>query len=94
MVLIVWEDAQSGTHRWTRDADLPDEFTPALVGTVGWLIREKGERITLAMGMSVDSEGVREFADLWTIPRGCIRQWTLLGNSWDRAVDKPAGQAT
>lgn len=79
LVLLEWEDAFNGNHSWSDMDELPKEFRPVIIETVGFEIHRNAKRTTLAMTFqSEDGERISRSLDLMTIPAGCIRKRKVL----------------
>lgn len=74
LALVRWEDAFNGDHDWQPLAEVPAEIEAFHVLTVGHIVRQDADRITLAM--SINESG--QCCDLFTIPTGCVRNVTIL----------------
>lgn len=73
-VEVVWLDAV--THGGWSD---PEEKTlPAEIRTRGWLIADEPEYVTLAMG--IDTANNAEVGNIWTVPRGMIKEIKQVGS--------------
>lgn len=76
LVLVEWHDAFTSDCCWTPlkeiDLDLPPE--PVLCYTVGFILYDTDDAITLSMTMSHS-----DVASLWTIPKGMIKKIKKLG---------------
>lgn len=67
LVLVDWLDP-AGAASW-RDLADAKEYPMAVCVTVGWLIVDKADRITLAASINDDGNA----ADLTTMPRACVQ---------------------
>lgn len=70
IVLIEWRDAQSSPG-WHGADELQRGL--AAIKSVGWLVSESEESVTLAISVGTHAAG-----DLLSIPKSCIvREWAL-----------------
>jgi hypothetical protein len=67
-VLVVWVDPTSGTHGWKDLKDVA-AIKPPVANSVGWIVNETDEFLTLISHQSED-----EVDGEVCIPRACIRQ--------------------
>lgn len=68
--LVAWVDAAATMAAWTSPEDLPK---PALVHSVGWMVKDNSDYITLTLSIPHDHEGNPEYGPALTIPRGMIK---------------------
>ena len=77
LVKVVWKDIQGLDETWV-DMDEVSEFEPVSVETVGWIVMEGEEYITLLSSLSTD----KTFGgSITSIPRGCIDSIVLVSQS-------------
>lgn len=80
-VKVTWVDASTKSG-WTDRQDV--ELTPALVRSVGWLVEETKDSISLASSFGRNGPG--DFADYLTIPTSCVQSVeTLFATPPERA---------
>ena len=68
-LLVVWEDSNV-TRGWHDQDDTT--YHPSTVMTIGWLIHENRNCITVASS-AIFQKGNQQVTDPMTIPRGCIQ---------------------
>ena len=68
LVLVRWADIQSHDGAWVDMEEIP-EYTPVVVETVGWIITNAPDYITLVSSLSDDKTFT---GSVCLIPRGCI----------------------
>ena len=69
LVLIRWADIQSHDGPWVDMAEIP-EYTPVVVETVGWIITDADDYITLVSTLSDDKTFT---GSVCSLPKGCIK---------------------
>jgi hypothetical protein len=69
MVCVRWEDPIAEEGPWVSPDDL--HLKPAYVETLGWVVLESPEYITVASTVSLTPDMM--YGDVNVIPRGCIR---------------------
>jgi hypothetical protein len=75
LVCIEWEDSYNGDHRWQPLSDIPKEPLQFAIKTTGFVVAESKKNIQLTMSITdPDPDGERQICDLFTIPKGCIRE--------------------
>lgn len=74
LVLIEWEDAFNGDHKWTEIADIPKRISPMVIQTVGFVVRRSKKRVTLTMSVARN----KTCCDMFTIPTAMIRKEVAL----------------
>jgi hypothetical protein len=86
-VMVEWADAES-TSEWRRDSTLRGEQDkgPMLCRTVGWIVHETKEVLTLACSFSND----HDVAGTWKIPQSCVRKVTFLNFEREEGGDQKA----
>ena len=68
-VYLEWHDAQSMAEgAWQRRKDV-EKLTPALVRSVGWILTETKDHITL-----IAHDGENEVGGDFCIPKACIKK--------------------
>lgn len=73
-VLVIWEDSYNGDHSWNQLSDLPKDPLAFAIRTLGFIVAENDTHLQLCMSISdPDEDGDRQICDLFTIPKGCIR---------------------
>lgn len=73
-VEVVWVDSCSYAEVWiSKDLIKDIPLTPSKCTTVGYLVQEDDNRVTIAQSIN---DG--EYGRLFTIPRGCITNLTEL----------------
>jgi hypothetical protein len=77
LAVVLWEDSYNGDHHWFRASEVPAEIVGHHLMTVGWLVRQSADRVTLVMSVGVTGDDP-ELCDTFTIPRGCLRAMSIL----------------
>ena len=75
LVMIRWKDIQSHDGPWMVIEEIP-EFKPVTVETVGWIITDHEQYVTIVSTLSDDQTFTRSVC---SIPRGCIESIKTLG---------------
>lgn len=83
LVAIEWEDSYSGNQEWFKAETMPNSVEPLICLTVGFIVVEEPDRLTVAQSFSHDS-----YANLWTVPIKMIRKITKL--QWF-TLERPEG---
>ena len=74
LVKVVWKDIQGLDETWVDIGDVSD-FEPVSVETVGWIIVESDEYLTLLSSLSAD----KTFGgSITSIPKGCIESMVMV----------------
>jgi len=74
LVKVVWKDIQGLDETWV-DMETMSDFEPVSVETVGWIVVESKEYVTLLSSLSVD----QTFGgSITSIPKGCIESMVLV----------------
>lgn len=74
LVKVVWKDIQGLDETWVDMEEMSD-FEPVSVETVGWIVVEGSEYITLLSSLSTD----QTFGgSITSIPRGCVESVRLV----------------
>jgi len=71
-VLVKWRDAvhpESGL--WTLDKDLEND-ADLIVETCGFLVFKSADRLRVAVAVSDDGAGGKQYSGIMTIPRSCV----------------------
>lgn len=69
LIIVHWLDIVHGYYDgWCDAKKKAKNFKPALMRSVGWLVKEKKTHLTLCQNLCKDGDGF----SLVTIPRGCI----------------------
>lgn len=76
LVHLVWEDI--APHEGSWEARKKVKPAPAVMESVGWLIREDTQYVVMAMDYDLKDDMV---AGLATYPRGCVRSLTIIGEN-------------
>ena len=74
LVLVKWVDIQSHDGPWV-DMEEASEYAPVVVETVGWIITDAEDYITLVSTLSDDNTFT---GSVCSIPKGCIKSTTPL----------------
>ena len=69
LVKIEWIDSCSSNTEWMLLSDIDEDIQPIRITTVGFLMQETGECVTVAQNYGVEPEQACNFM---TIPKGCI----------------------
>ena len=73
LVIIEWLDAQSmADGGWQRRKDV-EKLTPAVVKSVGWILEETKDHVTL-----IAHDGDTEVGGDFSIPKACIKKRRVL----------------
>lgn len=80
LVLVAWSDVQSVPSAWMSLADA-EALTPIPMLTVGWVVRDDEEFVTIAGTRSNDHE-TDLVGDINVIPKALVSQVTRLGDFW------------
>tara|TARA_R100001460_G_scaffold2262_4_gene7481 strand:+ start:3126 stop:3398 length:273 start_codon:yes stop_codon:yes gene_type:complete len=68
LVKVVWKDIQGLDETWVDMGDM-SQFEPVSVETVGWIVVESKEYITVLSSLSAD----KTFGgSVTSIPKGCV----------------------
>lgn len=71
-VLVRWKDAvHPEVGAWTLEKDLKND-SDLLVETCGYLVFKDRDRIRVAVSVSGDDEGGKQYTGIMTIPCGCV----------------------
>lgn len=70
MVLVRWVDVTKFSIGWV-DRENAKDFFPMQIASLGWLVDEAPDHITLSPQITLE-EGDDRCTDLCVIPRGCI----------------------
>ena len=74
LVKVVWKDIQGIDETWV-DMDEVSEFEPVSVETVGWVVVDGEEYLTLLSSLSTD----QTFGgSITSIPKGCVESVVLV----------------
>lgn len=74
LVYLEWVDA-SAIHGWQSLDDIQRDGAPLVIQSVGWIVHETDDAITLVAHMHKDNpNAVRQMSDPLTIPKGIIRE--------------------
>lgn len=76
LVLIVWEDIAPHDGSWVARKTVKP--CPAVMESVGWLIRDDNQYVVLAQDYDHKDDMV---AGLATYPKGCVRSLTSIGDT-------------
>ena len=66
---IIWEDSAGSDATWDHE---PEKLTPAIINSVGILVREDDQAVVLAV--SADDNEPPSYDGLLAIPSSAIRQ--------------------
>lgn len=78
VVLVEWADSCTlGTGIWTYGA-LPEDYEPALLVSTGFLVKDTDKVVVLASGVSTSGDMTDGTAQLFAIPRGCVKRMRYL----------------
>jgi hypothetical protein len=69
-VCVLWRDA-AGEDRRCNSHELPD-LTPLLLHSVGWLVADEQEHITLVMDWWENADRTVTWRNWLAIPRSCV----------------------
>ena len=70
-IKIEWIDSCSSNTEWTLLSDICEDIQPIKITTIGFLIQETDDCITVAQNYGIDPEQACNFM---TIPKGCIKK--------------------
>jgi hypothetical protein len=76
ILYVEWVDSMNSPG-WRRSDDLDDASRPARCCSVGFVVRDTRDALTLALNHCRD-EGTSPYADLMTIPRVANRRRVVL----------------
>ena len=75
LVKVIWRDIQGHDGAWVDCDDILDDYEPVTVYTVGWILKEDDEFLTIVSSLSAD----QTFAgNVNAIPRGCVQSVFLI----------------
>ena len=74
LALLVWEDIAPHDGSWVQRKTVRPN--PAVMESVGWLIREDNQYVVLAQDFDHKDDMV---AGLATYPRGCVKSLSIIG---------------
>lgn len=86
LVLIAWRDVLSSPAAWMSRAEAED-LEPVSMLTVGWIVREEADFLTVAGTRSNDPE-TDLVGDINVIPRSLVSQVTRLADFWKEQIDQ------
>jgi hypothetical protein len=75
LVIVVWDDAYGGAHTPTAEHELAAGHHPLVVQTIGWLLLDNEEGVSL-FNERYDDEGTTLWRGRSFIPRGMVRSVT------------------
>ena len=77
LVKVVWKDIQGLDETWVSLEDM-SEFEPVSIETVGWIVVESKEYITMLSSLSAD----KTFGgSITSIPKGCVESIVLVSEA-------------
>ena len=77
IVIVLWEDAAVMESRWTDLDELEEDLQQdsAFCVTLGFLVEDNEERITVCM-----TDGSDQVGPYCTIPKSCVKKMEILRN--------------
>jgi|TARA_R100000808_G_C2149653_1_gene158118 hypothetical protein len=84
LVEIVWKDIIRPEETWLFKDDVI-KLRPAVITTVGWIVDERAESLTVASSMGDD----QQLGDINCIPRSVIITIKNLGDTHEEDVNIP-----
>ena len=75
IVQIKWIDSCASNQNWNFIQDFDGDIEPIKIISVGFLLQENDDVVTIAQNYGTDPEQV---CNLMTIPKGCIKQITTI----------------
>jgi hypothetical protein len=80
LIAVEWIDS-SGANGWNRVSETPQ--APERIRSIGWVIAESDESITIAPHMTTDQDDQNCMGAL-TIPKACIQRRKAVKWPWSR----------
>ena len=84
LVEIVWKDIIRPEETWLFKDDVI-KLRPAVITTVGWIVDERAESLTVASSMGDD----QQLGDINCIPRSVIMTIKNLGDTHEEELNIP-----
>jgi hypothetical protein len=69
---VIWHDASGGKTGWLNEIEART-YSPYVVESYGWLLRNDKTVVTLAISRHVNRLGVISWADTLDVPRQMVR---------------------
>jgi len=70
LISVVWADAYGVSNEWEEEEEICTDI--AHVQTVGYLLRNDKEAVSLASTLAIDPDGSERFVGVFNIPKGCV----------------------